>query len=373
MSANLSQKVFFYTTRSHYGKRGGAYFQDLAINLAEGFNQLGVQFYASSDYWRSSPYKEDYLLKHNPEVTPDDCDIVVMERQFFEESRSLPQDLFHPSRKYTTVFLDCQDGIKTLSWLPEFEKFDFILKTHYMRQFKYPDNFCPWAFGLSSRVIKSTDSAQPFSTRKDRILANFKFSPSNKFSHSLRKYAAKNFIAGMDKLMEVDATQDDVSIAPKSPFDQLMWQQSGKRHIPSYYQRLGESKACAAFGGMFLGPQFTDLNGKVTYYISKAISKAGIKTNRVTQWDSWRLWESLAAGCVTFHVDFQKYGMTLPAPPQNWHHYIGIDLDDIQGSLRRISRHPELMEKISSQGRDWAIENYSPIAVAKRFLETVSP
>ena len=121
----------------------------------------------------------------------------------------------------------------------------------------------------------------------------------------------------------------------------------------------------------FLAPTFFDFTPRISYKSSRIIDKLGIKTNRIIQWDSWRFWESLAAGCVTLHVDFDKYGFLSPVSPKNWEHYIGVDLDNIKESILRIRKEPEILEKISVQGRSWAIQNYSPTAVAKRFIETI--
>ncbi len=70
-------------------------------------------------------------------------------------------------------------------------------------------------------------------------------------------------------------------------------------------------------------------------------------------------------------MDFEKYGFELPVQPKNWEHYIGIDLDNIPASIDRIAENPEIFEKIALQGRAWAIENYSPKAVALRFMEKI--
>jgi hypothetical protein len=92
----------------------------------------------------------------------------------------------------------------------------------------------------------------------------------------------------------------------------------------------------------------------------------------VEWWDSWRFWESLAAGCVTFHIDFDKYGAVLPVMPKNGQHYIGIDLDKLEDIVRRIATNPEILERISISGRQWAMENYGPIPTAVRFLNRIS-
>ncbi len=101
------------------------------------------------------------------------------------------------------------------------------------------------------------------------------------------------------------------------------------------------------------------------------ITKLRLKTGTVIQFDSWRFWESLLAGCVTLHVDLEKYGAVFPVMPENWKHYIGIDLDDIEGSLVRIKENLPRFSEISRAGREWALANYNPKIVAERFLEII--
>jgi hypothetical protein len=371
MKASFNKKVFFYTT-SQEGPPEGAYFQDLIVNLAEGFQDLGIQFYSSNDYWKLSPDSDRYLLESQPTIDHADCDIVVLERQWFEENGSLPKDLFSPSRKYITVYLDCADGVRTFSWLPEFRNFDFIFKPHHNKNIKLPENVHPWAFGLSSRVLSELKDNIPFADRKKCLLVNFRH---RKFSHSLRIFTEKFVIPKIHELLPIDSSVDDLSLPPQEPYHHLRWTQTGRRHYPNYYKRLINSTACSCFGGYFLAPSFTDSNPRISYYslkLLRALSEIGWKNNKIGQWDSWRFWESLAAGCATFHVDFEKYGFQLPVMPKNWEHYIGIDLDNIQEAVERISARPEILEEIADRGRIWALENYSPQAVALRFMDTIS-
>jgi hypothetical protein len=58
--------------------------------------------------------------------------------------------------------------------------------------------------------------------------------------------------------------------------------------------------------------------------------------------------------------------------PENWRHYIGVDLDNVQATIDRITENPEILEYITQEGRSWAIKNYSPVPTALRFLEIVS-
>ncbi len=368
--AIFNQKVFFYTTsREILPEPGSAYFQDLIVNLADGFQHLGVQYYSSNNYWKLSPKGHRYLLQFDPNVAHWDCDIVVLERQWVEENGSLPKDLFNPSRSYITVYLDCEDGWRTLSWLPEFRQFDFIFRTHCNTNIKCPANIHPWAFGLSSRVLNEVSECKSFEEKKRCLLFNFR--QTGKHCHSLRRFVAKTFIPKIKDILLIDSSTDDLTCPPQDPYHYLRWWQTGKRHYPSYYKRLRDSAACACFGGFFLAPQFTDCNSKIGYYSERLIREFGVKTNRISQWDSWRFWESLAAGCTTFHVDFEKYGFDLPMLPKNWEHYIGIDLDNIQESIDRIAEQPEILEKVAAQGRVWALKNYSPQATALYFMEKV--
>ncbi|MFA6506539.1 MAG: glycosyltransferase [Treponemataceae bacterium] len=90
------------------------------------------------------------------------------------------------------------------------------------------------------------------------------------------------------------------------------------------------------------------------------------------QWDSWRLWEGWAAGCVVMHIDFDKYGCRFPVQPQNWVHYVGFDLDNIDEDIARfLSLRDDELRQIADNGRSWAIEHYSPRSAAERFLSLV--
>ncbi|MEG3937562.1 hypothetical protein QT995_05270 [Microcoleus sp. S36b_A3] len=166
----------------------------------------------------------------------------------------------------------------------------------------------------------------------------------------LRQIVREQFLPLIQHILPQDDTAEDFDKSPSDSYHYLQWQQTGQRHYPSYYQRLKESVACACFGGAVTS----------SYFTGEPI---------VEWWDSWRFWESLAAGCVTFHVDFDKYGVKLPVMPENWRHYVGIDLDNMQDTVDRIADDPGILEKISVEGRQWAIENYSPVPTALRFLE----
>lgn len=360
-------KVYFFCDPREETKAGDK-FQHLLICLAEGFRELGISLFSNVNYWQESTKENKYLFNHHPDITPDDCSIVVLTNNWFHINYPLPDNLFHPNRPYITVYLDGEDSDKTYIKRPEFRQFDFILRNHYNSKLKYGNNFYPWAYGLSNRILQELQEVPNYYDRKNQILINFRHW---KKGHPVRNFSANIFIPHIKNILQVDNSIDHPDNHSTDPYHELQWLQTGKRHYPSYYNRLKNSLACACFGGFFV-PGWPNDPGMLMNRIGKnLLSNLRLKSNTVVQWDSWRFWESLAAGCTTFHLDFEKYGLCLPVMPENWRHYIGIDLDNVQATINRIADEPKILEKIAVEGRQWAIENYSPVPTALRFLETI--
>ena len=55
----------------------------MAIALGEGLKKLGIELYSNENYWRIEPNKEKYLFRHDPEVCPEDCSIVILNHEWF--------------------------------------------------------------------------------------------------------------------------------------------------------------------------------------------------------------------------------------------------------------------------------------------------
>jgi len=361
-------KVYFYCVQPE--SHNNAAYHHSAICIAEGLKELGVEFYANVNYWQQSPKEGDYLFQHDPNVTPDNCSVVVVSLPWFLRGQPFPQELFHPQRTYKVVYIDREDGLKTFSWEPEFRQFDLILKTHYCKDAKYPDNVQPWAFGLSNRILDaSQQSYKPAEKRTRKVLFNFRMKRN---AHTLRKAIYKQFLPAIETVIPADTTTDQLMDVPSEPMAHLLWYQTGKRHYAQYYERLGSTQACACFGGYFVSPWPRDRSLYISRLQERIIAKLGLTTRQIVQWDSWRLWESLVAGCTTFHVDFEAYGFLLPVMPTNWQHYIGIDLKAIDRTVAALGKDPDILERIAEQGRAWALEHYSPQPTARRFLDLVS-
>ena len=360
--------VFFYC----YESEGLDTYQHSTICLAEGLRELGIKFYSNINYWKISPDREDYLFHNDPQVSPNDCSIVIMDNNWFIYGQSFPANLFHSKRKYITVYFEHAAAAR-YTWKPELRQFDFIFRSHYNRRCRYPLNVYPWAFGLSERIIRQTQDVLPFSERRKNLLVNFRI-----HNHPLRSQISQTFFPEIEKILPVDYSTDSFESHPTDTYDYLLWVQSGKRHYPSYFQRLKNTIACACFGGLMVDswppdPYAYDLKQRKVWerFLNRSINILDPRPKRAISWESYRFWEALSAGCVPFHVDFEKYGIYLPVMPENWRHYIGVDLDNVDQVGNRIEAEPEILENISIQGRQWALDNYSPRAIALRFLETI--
>jgi hypothetical protein len=377
-----SPRVYFYC-RNEEGN-----LQEDVIALAEGLRELGVPFWGSCDYWRESVDSVDHLIRHDSNVTPDDCDVVVVSYTWPYQirmgtfdliRRPLPDGLFHANRRYKTVYMDSHDGHRTVSWEAEFRSFDLILRSKLNRRAWYPENMKSWAAGLNNRILQATTEAPGFYARSKSLLVNF--GASHPFPHGVRDLARSRFEPEIEKVLRIDRTKDDLSAEPVEPYEALMWRQTGKRYNRSYYERLRSSQAVAAFCGELIPPspfrtpeRYLVGGNKARFrrMFYEAVGRVDLRPRRAVQWDSFRFWEALAAGCAVFHLDLERYGVDLPVMPENWKHYIGIDLDRVGAAVGRILDEPECLERIAAAGREWALEHYSPRALASRLMGLAS-
>lgn len=361
--------------------------QEDVISLVEGLQELGVTCFSCCDYWQRSLSPGDLLLRSGTAVA-DDCDVVVVSytwpycmdrRTFTVERRPLPKGLFKAKRKYATVYMDSHDGYRTVSWEPEFRHFDLILRSKFNIRTWHPSNMKPWAHGLNNRILEATAASYPFTARQKAILVNF--GASHPYAHGTRVLAQNKFEPGVANILDVDRTTDDLSLQPSDPFDALMWKQTGARFSRDYYERLKRTQAVACFCGDMIPP--LPFKGADKYLVGGR--KARIRRmmfnvmgwfdrrpSRAIQWDSFRFWESLAAGCAVFNIDLERYGVSVPVMPKNWEHYIGVDLERVEDALARVADEPSLLERIGGSGRAWAMQHYSPRAMASRFLGLLS-
>jgi hypothetical protein len=372
-------KVYFYCfppTLNGQGDycSGYHYYQHETVCLGEGLKELGIDFYSNVNFWLPS-LDESFLFRYDPDITPDDCDIVIINNFWWQKRSQFARELFdceyllRKGRPHLTVLLNSSDDAPSSNFLePGFDRFDYCFKSHLTKSSPLLSNTHPFPFGLSVRILREVQNAPTFSQRKPGLLINSRSSPYG--DHSLRNYVQEHFLSRVNSIIPLDTTTV-VDAHKGGPYHAFHWAQTGGRHNPGYYKLLLSTTTCSSFGGYFISPFPYKSWTWTGRFCRKIITKLGWKTNRLVQWDSWRFWEALAAGCVPIHLDFDKYGFVLPVMPENWKHYIGIDLDDLDGSIKRIAENLERQPEISAEGQFWAIEHYSPVAVARRFLETI--
>ena len=181
-------RIYFYC-RNELGNP-----QEDVVVLAEGLKESGIPFSGSSDFWKQSAEAGDYLIKHDPEITPDDCDIVVVSytwphwirmKTFDLVRRPLPEGLFKKGRSYQTVYVDNHDGHASVSWAPEFRQFDLVLRSNLNRRAWHPENMKPWVLGFTNRILKAVEGQLPFEQRRRVALVNF--GASHPYPHGTRE------------------------------------------------------------------------------------------------------------------------------------------------------------------------------------------
>lgn len=370
-------RVYFYC-RNDPGN-----LQEDVIVLAEGLRELGVPYYASCDYWQEA-VNGPHLLRHDPDVTPDDCDVVVVSytwpywirmKTFDLVRRPLPAGLFRAGRRYRTVYMDHHDGHRTVSWDPEYRQFDLILRAKLNRRAWHPANMRPWVLGCTNRILRETAAARTYGERRSVLLWNF--GASHPYPHPARDHARAALLPRIRGTLAVDEALDDLAVPPADAYEALMWRQTGGRHARAYYERLATSQAVACFCGDLIpplpyrNPECYLVGGnraKLRRVFFDLLGRVDPRPLRAVQWDSFRFWEALAAGCVAFNIDLERYGAALPVMPVNGEHYVGIDWNRLDETMERIVSDPDRLERIAAAGRRWMLAHYSPRRTAQRFL-----
>ncbi len=356
-------------------------YQDDVVVLAEGLRELGVGVYGNCPYWRQTPGADDWLVTFDPRIGPDDCDIVVVSRrwarwldnQFGVHESPLPGGLFKAGRRYRTAFFDFSDGYATESWRPEYRPFDVIFRAKFNRRCYHPGNHRPWALGLSARVLRATAAPRPWAHRRRDLLINF--NASHAFVHQARALMERRFTPLAARQFTINRHCDNLREPPSEPYDRLMWEQTQRRHSRDYYERLGSSQAVAAFCGWLIpaapfAPNYLvgGHRAQIRCAWHEILDRFDPRPRRLIQWDSWRFWEALAAGCLVFNFDLPHFGVALPVMPADFVHYVAVRPDNAAAVLARLAAEPGLAEQIAAQGRAWALTHYAPRPSARRFL-----
>lgn len=352
---NSPRRPIFYFYLRPQGSPTEAGYQHCTIAIAEGLRTLGIPFYSNINYWNEGG---EYLFQAGRDVRPEDCDVLLTSDDHETVGR-IKEELFGGGRK--TVYIDSSDGWRTRTEAEYYRRFDVVLRTHCSTRYRYPDNVHPWAFGLTRRILSACSHPQPFLERKPRALVNFRA------SHPVRRAAADLVIPALETRFPPDLTIDEPP-ARESGQERIYWEATGRRHYPTFFNRLQRTMACAAFGGYFAPGVFRSTESLPERALYALAWRLGKRTRTILQFDSWRFWESMAAGCLTLQANYERYGCSLPVEPESETQYIGIDFGE--RDCARFVRESDLnsLSIVAQEGRRWAIEHYSPQAAAGRLL-----
>lgn len=334
-------------------------YQHCTIALAEGLVALGHTCYGNVDYWQSYP-DAPFLIQTHHEIKNHEAIIISSHWLLKQDRNSILETL--PTHIPVFLMADMQEEIFNVLHLPNLQCFEKILLAGYVSSYDYPNNVVPWAFGLSNRIIEMTQKYER-GEKTPSLLYNFRM------GHTSRALVEKYMLSSFATMFEINRNIDNT--LGTSAYDMLMDKQTGRRHYPSYYKTLARTNAIASFGGYFSAAISKNRFAMMNRVAFKLIRAMGHTSHTLIQHDSWRWWEGLAAGCLSFHVDFDECGVVYPVPFKNFKHYIGVPLRFFKPHRSKdfIDFLPrEKFESIRKQGRDFALQHYAPISVAKRFL-----
>lgn len=326
--------IFFLSDNSDYSYA--------SVCLADGLRQLGVPIFSNISY--HEPLISDMAFSASEPRNPEAIGMVVLD---LTETLPLHNQIVRFTPPHPRTVVVCMHDNAGEICFPDQPAFC----THESRLRTVAGQRIPIAFGVSSSMLRHAGSlAQSDRIRKEAFLSSFR--PSE--GQSLRASLELSFIPLLRKVFSVDT------------------QMAGtERWSAEYYRHLAGYRGSLAYGGFYSQNLLSNPWFKTIEPLSSFLSMTNYHQETVVlRWDSWRFWESLAFGCATIHLDFEQYGFNLPVLPENWTHYIGIRLDRLQEDLERLYDEQARLSEIAEQGKEWAIRHYSPIAVARRFLET---
>jgi hypothetical protein len=323
----LSQGVTFYFPENEFSPASAHY---VAAGLAEGLRAQRVPVYANIAH----------ELFHPRDLTAFTGGLIVfvVTEKTYSPTLIAAIEQFAGRHKFILSMADVNSTMLTSAVVPS-------LMTHESRFLQFKNRRLPWAFGLTeARLAAAAAVAEPpFEQRSRVVLRNFR--PS--FRQGVRHALDLVLLPHLERHFQIDR-----SIA-----------------ADNHFHRLTHSLGCLAYGGDFqvdftrnphfaAQPTHRDLARSLTIASEPAVCR----------WDSWRFWESLATGCLTFQLDLEKYGLLLPVAPKPWIEYIPVDFADPRGTVEHLMDLEPRWAEIAGAGKKWALDHYSPLPVADRFL-----
>lgn len=319
--------------------------------LIQGLNELGHKLYANYRPENSmsngicapfSVHKPDYV--EQTQEFKDGAIIIDNTFEWNEHEARIADDLCQRSKKVCVI--NMSDNVNLEEHAP-----CITFQGHYNSILPRKGENFPMAFSLSKEIIEYEERAQKF-PRNLSVVHNFR--PSSK--QEVRQSLMLSLLPNLEKYFTINSTIS---------------------HPDDYPQQLLTHQAVLCYGGTF----YTDYRFN-EYFASELKErnqwkdfKNELKTSRdavIFRFDSWRLYEAALFGASPITLNFEKYGLETGANPLPWIEYIPVEFDKTESLVEeltnRLKEDPEFLVKVGQNARRWALENHSPVAIARRFI-----
>ena len=123
-------------------------------------------------------------------------------------------------------------------------------------------------------------------------------------------------------------------------------------------------------------PELKSGDNTLIYTIKETIEKRTFRTSKnftVANFDSWRFWESMYSNTCPVHLNFDYWNLKFPVQPVEGKHFIGVGNLNFKEVAQQINNmQAEQIRQIGLNGRNFIIENYTPLPTAKRLLSLIN-
>jgi len=325
----------------------------LSICIAEGFEELGIPISANHDYY-PRPYDENAKLLFRRVFKYSEAGLIIADLDAIDlglDPNSVYK-LLEPLNIPRAILCSADGGCGYFEASSNFPTFI----THKSKFLKYPGWRIPWAFGLSRDILTKIETALANGRHRRRsFIRDFRAS----LNQPVRQSLDLAFVPTLSRRFEIDRTVDGEG-----------------RFLLTHYERLVTALGCLAYGGVFV--ENLSQRREKKFFGTQADMPIGTQADMdgpgpfIARWDSWRFWESLAAGCVTVALDLDEYGFELPVKPTNHLHYVGLKLDRLDEAAEFLAQDPDQLQSIGDAGRMWVLQHYAPKPTAIRFIDELA-
>jgi hypothetical protein len=345
-------KVYFYLIPQ--GPPDKAKYKPQLVALAEGLKSSGIEYHSNVKYYFGLFEK----VVHPVHVNPSHYAAFVFGYEAIDNQECIRLARNFKKMSVPVIVYDWIASDLILKTSKNLDVADIVLTYHLRTAEKIKCKLDWWPIGFTRRVTDFVGPVGPqkFNDRPIELLW------SHRVHHTTRakmwdRWYSKNvpFVVSVfhDKFSSALLTEPRSSCGVLDTKDLAFYEITGRRHNPEFYRALSQTKIIDCCGGFENGRQF----------------------------DSFKLWEGFIFGCCVIMIDLNFYfgpqelrGSVSARLPQPFVHYVPVRPDDesfTNDVFHKLRTGVIDIEKIAASGREFALENFSPVKCADFFLERV--